>query len=67
MLTNDPTTYPLGPPPMCEKKVFKWKPQYTGYPAPMRQCCNMATYRVEGQNLCTRHTPKELRMKENKI
>jgi hypothetical protein len=52
---------------MCEKTVLKWKPSYTGYPAPARKCANAARYLVNGMPLCTRHTPKEMRVKENRV
>ena len=51
----------------CEKNILKWKPQYTGYPAPMRKCSNPAKFMLNGVPTCTRHTPKELRIKENRI
>lgn len=51
----------------CGAKIHKWKANYTGYPAPMRQCYTNATYNTPNGPRCKRHTPEESRTKENLI
>jgi hypothetical protein len=52
----------------CQHDVLAYRPKHTGWPVKSRKCWNIAKYRgLSGEPLCTQHTPKDQRNKENLI